>query len=141
MFEEKNALPRSELQVALGDRDDFARAGQDGANMRRAVVAAFRDMLEVGRVLGHEVLEEFLEITPRGRVSVFHQNQTATGVPDEYGHDACCHATSVDGRGYPISDLVGAFTVGRDNNAGGLDTHAHSVRVAAPARPGNDSCP
>ena len=116
MFEEKNALPRSELQVAVSDRDRFARAGQDGANMRRAVVAAFRGMLQVGRVLGHEVLEEFLEITPRGRVSVFHQNQTATGVPDEYGHDARCHTTSVDGRGYPISDLVGAFAVGRDNN-------------------------
>ena len=140
MFEEKNALPRSELQVAVGDRDDFARAGQDGANMRRAVVAAFRDMLEVGRVLGYEAFEELLEITPRGRVGVFHQNQATTSVPDEYGHDARRNITSADGRGYPISDLVGAFAVGHNNNTGGFDTHPRGVRVAAPARPGNDRC-
>jgi hypothetical protein len=40
-------------------------------------------MLEVGRALGHEALEKLLEITPRGRVGVFHQDQAATGVPNE----------------------------------------------------------
>ena len=135
MLEKKNALPRSELQIAVDDRDYFARTGQDRANMRRAVVAAFRDMFEVGRILRHEALEKFLEITPRGRVGVFHHNQTATGVPYEYGHDAARHATSADGSGYPISDLVGAYSVGRGNNAGGFNTHARSVRVAVPTRP------
>ena len=138
MFEEKNALPRAELRVAVGDRNHFARAGQNGANMRSAIVAAFSGMLKIGRVLGHETLEEFLEITPGARVGVFHQNQAATGVPDEYGHDASRHAASADGGGYPISDLVGAFAVGWDNNAGGFDAHARGVMVAARIRPGND---
>ena len=45
--------------------------------MRSAVVTALRGVLEVGRVLGHEALEKFLEITPRCRVGVFHQDQAS----------------------------------------------------------------
>ena len=127
MLEKENALPRAELQVPVGDRDDLARAREDGANMRGAIVAAFRSMLELGRVLGHQMLEKSLEITPGGRVGIFHQNQAATRVPDEYGDDARRHATSADSRGYPISDLVGAFAVGHNNNAGVL-RHASSRR-------------
>ena len=92
--------------------------------MRSAVVAALRGMLEVGRVLGHKAPEKFLEITPCGRVGVFHQDQAATGMPNEYSDDASGHAASADGGSYPISDLVGAFAVGRDNNARGATVAA-----------------
>jgi hypothetical protein len=59
-------------------------------------------------------------------------------MPDEYGHDALRHATLADGRGYAVGDLVSAFAVGHNNNAGGFDTHARGIRLAAPARLGND---
>ena len=83
MFKEENALPRAEPQSAVRDRDDFARAGQDGANMRSAVVSAFRGMLEIGGVLGHEAFEKHLEITPGGWVGVFRNDQATTCVPNE----------------------------------------------------------
>lgn len=43
-------------------------------------------------------------------------------MPNEYGGDAPGHAAAADGGGYPISDLVGALALGRDNNAGGFET-------------------
>ena len=65
MLEKENALPGAELHPALCDRDHFARAGEDAADVRGAVVAAFRRVLELRRVLRHESLEKFLEIAPR----------------------------------------------------------------------------
>ena len=57
VFEEEDPLPGAELHPALGDRDHLARPGEDGTNMRGAVVAAFRGMLEPGRVFRHQSLD------------------------------------------------------------------------------------
>ena len=47
-------------------------------------------------VLGHEPLEEFLQIAARGRVGVLHDDEAATGVLDENGHRARGDPAAVD---------------------------------------------
>ena len=118
MLEKKNALPGAELHPAVGDRDYFARAGQDGTDVRSAVVAAFRGVLEIRGVLGHEALEKFLQIAPRGGIGVLHNDQAATGVPNENGDRAAFHPALSDKRGNAIGDFVGAFPLGGKSDRG-----------------------
>lgn len=47
VFEKKNALPGSERDPTIDDRNNLARPGQDRANMRRHVVRPFRGMLKI----------------------------------------------------------------------------------------------
>jgi len=123
MFEEKNALPRAELQPACGDRDHFARARQDGTNVRSAVVAPLGGMLEPRRLLRHELLEEFLEVAPRGRVGIFHDNEAATGVPNEHGDGPVFDPALRHGGSNLVGEVVSAFAPGRDRETGGVDWH------------------
>jgi hypothetical protein len=123
MFEKEDALPGAELQAAVGDRDHFARAGQDGTDVRSAVVGAFRGVFEVGGVLGHEALEKFLQVAPRGWIRVFHDDQAATGVPNEDGNGAGFHPALRDHRRDAIGDFVGALPARGESNAGGVNRH------------------
>lgn len=80
MFEKKNSLPGPEPHSPARDRNHLARPRQDHADVRRHIVGAFRVVLEIIRALRHQAIEECLEIAARGRISVLHDNQTATGV-------------------------------------------------------------
>ena len=126
MFEEENTLPGAELHPAVGNRYDFARTGEDGANVRGAVVAAFRGVLEVRRLFRHEPLEEFFQISPRRWVGIFHDEEAATRVPNENRDDTILHSAPDDEVRNPLRDLVGAFAAGR-NGEGGRDGR-HDMR-------------
>ena len=46
VFEQENSLPGAELYFSFGDRNGFAGAGQGHANVRRAIVSAFRGRVQ-----------------------------------------------------------------------------------------------
>ena len=106
MFERKNTLPRPELHSAIRNRDHFARAREDGANVRSAVVTAFSRVLEVGRVLWDELLEKFLEIASRSWVGVLHDDEAATRMPNEHGDGAGRDAARFERRGDAFSNCL-----------------------------------
>ena len=124
MFEEKDSLPGAKLYSTLHDRNDFARTRENRANVRRAVVATLERMLEIRSVLGNEMLEELLEVAPRGWVGVFHDREAAARMPNEYcGGPAFDAALSHRGCN-SIGDFVGAFAMGGNGEGGGVNSHA-----------------
>lgn len=131
MFEEENALPSAQLHPVVGDRNDFARASEDGANVRGAIVAALGGVLEPGGVLGHEPFEEFLQIAPRGWIGVFHDDETATGMPNENRNRARLHPASGHLRSDLLGDLVRSFAARRNGKTPGVNAqHRRPFRVS-----------
>jgi len=124
MFEEKDSLPGAKLHSSLHDRNDFARTRENRANVRRAVVATFESMLEIWGILWNKMLEELLEVAPRGWVGVFHNREAAARVPNEYSEGPAFDA-ALSHRGCdPIGDFVGAFAMGGNGEGGGVNSHA-----------------
>lgn len=123
MFKEENTLPGAELQLAVGDRDHFARARQRHPNMRGAVVRTFIIVFVV-RVFRHQLLEEALEIATRGRGRVFHNDEAAARVLDEHRRGAGPDAALLDCRLHLLRYLVGAFAVGPHFKAACLGMHS-----------------
>ena len=128
MFEEEDALPGAKLHPATIERDHFTRAGQNRANVRGAVVAAFRGVFEPERVLRHELLEKFLKITPRTRVGILHDDETATRMPYEYRDRAGPDSTVCDRRRDLLRDFVGPLPASRDGKIPRVDAHRRRPR-------------
>jgi hypothetical protein len=51
-------------------------------------------VFKVRSVLRHQPLEKFLQIAPRRRIRVFHDNEAAARVPYEYGDGSGNHPLS-----------------------------------------------
>ena len=123
VFEKENALPGAELHSIVGDWDHFARAGQDRPDMRGAVVGTFGGMFEIRSILRDEALKEFFEITAGGWIGVFHDDQAATGVPnenrDQAGLDPALRNNSRDA----LSDFVSAFSFRGNGETGSVNRH------------------
>lgn len=111
MFEKVDALPGAELHLSIDDWDYFARARENGADVRRTIVTAFRSVFEPWGVFRHQSLKELLQIAPSGWIGVFHQNETTTGVPNENGNSAGTYAALVDYRFHLRGKFVGALAV------------------------------
>ena len=65
MFEQKNSLPGAELHFSISNRNSLARPGQNCADVRSAVVAAFGRVREIVGIFRDQALEEFFEIFSR----------------------------------------------------------------------------
>lgn len=96
MFEQKNALPGSQLHFPINNRHRFTGARQDHADMGWHVVAAFGTMLEIIRIFWHEPVEEFLQIASSRRIGIFHDDQAATGVLDKDRRSPVLYAALVN---------------------------------------------
>jgi len=114
VFEEKNTLPRAELQLTVDNRHGFAGAREHHANVRGAVVAAFGGVDKIICVFRYKVLEEFLQVFPCRAIGVFHYNKTTTGVLDKNSRDAIADAGFVDPALDFAGDLVRAFAARGD---------------------------
>jgi len=126
MFEEKNALPGAELHFAIENRDGFARARERHPNMRSAVVTAFGRVDEIIGVFRDETLEKFFQIFSRRPIGVFHNDQTATRMLNEYRDDSGADAGLVDLALDFIGNLICAFAVGGDLESVMMDAHTQS---------------
>ena len=111
MFEQENALPGSELHLTIDNRHGLAGARQDHADMRRHIIAAFGAVREVIGIFRHEAVEEFFQITSRGRIGVFHDDQAATGMLDKHGRRPVPDAASIDLGLHFARDFVQSFSV------------------------------
>ena len=96
MFEQKNALPGSELHFSIDNGHRLAGARQDHANMRWHVVAAFGAVREIIGIFRHEPVEEFFQITSRSRIGIFHDDHAATGVLNKNGRRPVLYTALVD---------------------------------------------
>jgi len=124
VFEEKNALPCSKLHSSIDNRDGFARTRERHPDMRGAVVATFSGMDKIIRIFRDQVLEKFFQIFSRRAIGVFHNDQTATRMLDEYRDDSSAHAGFVDLALDFIGDLICAFAFGGNFESVMMDAHA-----------------
>jgi len=83
MFEQENALPGSELHLAIDDRHGLTGACQDHTDVRWHVVTALGTVRKIIRVFRHETVEEFFEVAPCRRIGIFHDDHAATGMLDK----------------------------------------------------------
>jgi hypothetical protein len=123
MFEQENALPGSELHLAIDNRHGLAGARQDHADMRRHVIASFGTVREVIGIFPHEAVEEFLQITARSRIGVFHDDHAATGMLDKHGRRPVPDAASIDLGLNFARDFVQSFSVRADLESIVMDVH------------------
>lgn len=80
MFEEEDALPSTQGQLATMNGDDFARASERHAKVTGAVVGSFVSVYEVGEILWYEVVEKRMKIGPRFGIGVLHNHEAGAGV-------------------------------------------------------------
>ena len=125
VFEEKNSLPGSELHFSIHNRDRLARSRQNHADMRGHVIAAFRAVRKILGIFSHEAVEELLEVVPRGRVGIFHNNHTATGVLNKDRDRPAAQTAFVDFPPDIISHFIRSLAIGADFKL--LVVNAHKV--------------
>ena len=112
MFEQENALPRSELHSSLHNRNRLATACQHHADVGWHVVAAFRIVREVVGIFGHQALKKFFQVASCGGIGVFHDDDAATGVLNKNRNGPVLNAALVDLRLNVISDFIETFAMG-----------------------------
>jgi len=129
MFKEENALPRAELHSAVSNRNGFAGACEDHADVRWHVVAAFGAVREVIGVFRHETVEKCFQIAACRRVGIFHDDDAATGVLNKNGDYALWHAALIDFRLQVICDFIKTLAVRAHFEFAVVDVHAiHVIR-------------
>ena len=89
--------------------------------MRWHIIRSFVVVLKVRRVFRHEPVKEFFEIAARGRIGVLHDDEAATGVPNEYSQRARDDAAAAQDVGNLVGDFVGPFAVGANSDRLGVD--------------------
>ena len=125
MLEEKNSLPSPEVHLSIDNRHRLAGARESHANVRRHIVVAFRPVREVIHIFRHQAIEKFFQITPRGRIGIFHYDEAATGVLNKRRHGSRTDASLVDDRLDIVRDFVGPLAVGA--NVESLLSNAHKI--------------
>ena len=123
MFEEENALPRSKLHFSVGNGHGLAGAGQDHADVRWHVIAAFGAVREVIGILGDESIEEFFQVLARSWISILHDDNATTGVLDKNSRYPISNATLVDLALNFASDVVRALAACFDGKMASFNAH------------------
>lgn len=102
-------MPGPETETPFPHWDGFAGAGKSHLYMAWHIVVAFQCMREVGIAFWNEAVEPCFEVAPGARISIFHDNQAATGMLAEDNHDTGGDAGSAGGGGDCIRDFVSSF--------------------------------
>src|SRR6266481_2480802 len=123
MFEQENALPCAELHFSIDYRHGFTGARQYHADMRWHIIAALRIVREIIGVFWHEALEKFFQVAARGRISIFHDDNAATGVLNEKSYCPRLHFRAVDLRLHFVGDFVKTLAVSLDFKLIVMDMH------------------
>ena len=123
VFEEKNALPGSELHFSIQNRDRLARSRQNHADVGWHVIAAFRAVRKIIGIFWHEAVEEFLKVAPRGWIGIFHNNHTATGMLNKDRDRPAAQTGFVDLSLDIIVDFIRSLAIGADFKLLVVDAH------------------
>ena len=124
MLKQEQALPSAKLHFSVDNRHCLAGARQDHANMRWHVIAAFGAVTKVIGIFWDETIEEFLQIMSRGWISIFHDDDAATGVLNKNRHCSISNAALVDLRLNFIGDFVQSLAVGAKIELVVMDAHS-----------------
>ncbi len=123
MLKQEQALPSAKLHFSINNWHCFARSRQDHANMRWHVIAAFGAVTKVIGIFWNETIEEFLQIISRGWISIFHDDDAATGVLNKNRHCPIAQAALVDPGLDVVGDLVQPLVSGGDFESIMVYTH------------------
>lgn len=123
VFKEEDTLPSSEDHVAFGDRDDFACAGECHADVGGHVVGALESVAVTVGVFGDQALEEFFQITRRGGVCVFKNDEARACVANEHRHHAFLNGCVLEAFPDLGRDFVEALSMSWDIKKEGLRFH------------------
>ncbi len=128
VFEQKNALPRSELHFPIDNRYGLACARQSRPDVRRHIIAALGTVREVIGIFWHEAIEKLFQVAACGRIGVFHDEKAATGVLNKHSHCPVSHSGAVDLRLQIIGDFVEALAVRANFKSIMMNVHKFSDR-------------
>jgi|GEM_PF-4465204 len=114
VLEKKDSLPNTQSHFPTDYRDYFRGPGQRHPDMAWHIISTLVGVDEIGRVLGYQAVKKCMEVCPRGRVGVLHDDETGTGVLHKYGHCPGRHLALPHYLGNFRSDLVSALPSGID---------------------------
>jgi hypothetical protein len=147
VLEQENPLPGPKLHFAVDDRDCLTRACQGHANVRRHVIAAFRTVSEIIGIFRHQTIEKFLQVMSCRGISVFHENDAATGVLNKHRDYPTAQVALIDFRLNLVGDFVGPLASSAnvelilvnthrilENNTGGDNSRALAQKACASCR-------
>ena len=84
-------------------------------------------MREIICVFRHEPVEKLFQVASRGRIGIFHDDNTATGVLNKNRHGSVSYAALIDLRLHAICDFVQAFSIGAHFELVVVDAHRGDV--------------
>lgn len=131
MFEEKDALPRSELHLSVGDRYGFTGPRQDHANVRRHVIAPFLIVFVI-RVFRNELIKKPFQIAPGRRCRIFHHDNAATGVLHKNGNNSVLNSVFGDAVLDLVRDFASAFAICLDDELVMQQLHGTETLIDIP---------
>jgi YebC/PmpR family DNA-binding regulatory protein len=137
VFEQKDTLPSAELKGTMGHGNHFAGARQHHAQMGGHVIRTFGGMHKVLLALRREAFEEFVQIRPRGWISVFINNETRAGVLHENRSRPGAEATFPQDLGNDVCDFVSSLATSLNGERGGFGDHRI---IPARCRPDGKCC-
>lgn len=124
VLKKKESLPGAECHLPIHHRDHFACPGESHANMRGHVIRPLVSVHKVRSVLGNEMIKKGMQVGPRARIGILHDDQTCAGVPDK---DGCCSRRNSRFSNDVLNlagDLVSSFSGRADGKAGSMTRHA-----------------
>lgn len=80
VFPEKDPLPGAQKQAAILKGQNFRAAGERHFNVARHIVVPFERMDKAGVAIRNQFVHIVMQITPRTRVGIFHEDEAATGM-------------------------------------------------------------
>ena len=106
VFPQINALPGTQCQLAIADRNCQVHVGQYASNMCRHVIRAFICMSEHWAAIWNGISHKRFQVGANRWISIFTQDNRSTGVLNKDMAQAGCNATLADYRGYITGNVA-----------------------------------
>lgn len=107
MLKKVDSLPSSELKPAVGNGNRLTGAGQGHLQMARGIIGPLSRMDESGMILGHQILEETMQVGPSRWVGILVDHEAGTGVLHEDGGKARRDTARAEEGLHLVGDIIG----------------------------------
>ena len=114
VFEQVDALPGAQAELAMINGDTQAGVRQHGAHMRGGVVGSLQGMANPCLAFGDQVLQKSLQVFPGGRIVVFTDHQGGAGMRHVKKTHALLNTPLMNAILDQVGEGVQAFTTGLD---------------------------
>src|ERR1022692_2029129 len=134
MLEQVHALPGTERHPAVLDGDGKLGEGERRAYVGRHVVRPLQRVTVEPAVLGHQAVEEGVQVVYHVRVGVLLNGERGGGMLHEDSEQTGAHPGALQPGGDLAGDFVQAFAAGGDLQAVGSHLHGITRWATAPSR-------